>query len=334
MKNQDLIAGLVDEFYSQIRMEKTAADATNPDGSGDKDKKSPQGHTSEEIANAQSGQNSRGAEMTADVEARTDMPGEAQTAQNAAPTAAGDGYTHPQDGENPNELDADEPPKQEAADKFKQEENNMIMTTPSEVAKVARAERLAPKILRYIAAMQSDDGVQKQAAEQAPQTSGISKEAAEQLMNADPAAVEAFLEFNAGFQRGIEKKAQDMAEVVESGVAPSDDEAAALLDAVAMEDPEAVLPEEAQPEAMVDEESAAIIEELADAMVAEGVTPEDLAEAAAVVGDLQAEGVPPEAILAEVENMAAEEEAAATEKVATETRQHVRERLNKMFGGY
>jgi len=144
--------------------------------------------------------------------------------------------------------------------------------------------------------------------------------------------------FLAAFQRGMEKRAEDEAELVEAGMAP--EEAEASLDAVAEANPVAVLPEEAEaapelppevleaaaaggeempPEAMGGEEGGGepAPEELAAALDEAGVTPEELAEAVATVEELGNAGVAPEEIIAAVQT-ATGEAPVPEEKVAAQ----------------
>ena len=183
----------------------------------------------------------------------------------------------------------------------KVEENKNINASANEVAKVARAERLSMSILGTIQALGQAQQplVQKQASQMSP---------------ADQEAMNAFAEFSAGFNRGIQKKAEDVKEVQDSGVAPSKEDAESLLNTVAVQNPEAVLPEEAQPEAQLDPETTGALDQLAAAMKQEGVKPEDLAEAAGVVQQMQAQGVKPEEIVQAVDQMAQGQEKQASEQ--------------------
>jgi hypothetical protein len=72
-------------------------------------------------------------------------------------------------------------------------------------------------------------------------------------------------------------------------LAPSEEEAAALLDATAVQNPEAVLPPEAQPEAAMSEEDMAALDQLAGELDAAGITPEQLMEAQAEIEAIKAE---------------------------------------------
>jgi len=304
--NNDVIAGLIAQFHDNIAVRKTAQEAPNlPE----------QGQTAVEV-DLVSGQKDRGAEQQADVE--NTQIGDAVLAS----TPEADGANQAPLADPPGQikkLDADEAAP-EGDGNPTVTENVTNAAPPSDLAKAARAERLGARILQFISNMQG-----------AQSPSGIEKTAAEAIANADPAVIQAFLDFNAGFQRGLEKKAQDMAEVMESGVAPSEEDASALLDAVAVEDPEAVLPEEAQPEAEVSPEQEQMITELADAMVAEGVKVEDLVEAAQTVQELQDAGVSPEEIVQAAQEIGTEDQAAETEKVAAERKALAKNKLAQIL---
>ena len=303
--NNDLVAGLIETFHTNIALRKTAQSLPPP------------GQTAVDLGkDAAAAMNDRGAEQTADIEKT--QPGDPVLA--ATPEAEGVNDTPLADP--PGEikkLDADEAAP-EGAGNPTVTENVTNAAPPSDLAKAARAERLGARILQFIGNMQGAD-----------KSVGIEKTAAEQIAQADPAVIQAFLEFNAGFQRGMEKKAQDMAEVVESGVAPSPEDASALLDAVATEDPEAVLPEEAQPEAAVTPEQEQMITELADAMVAEGVGVEDLVEAAQTVQELQDAGVEPEQIVEAANEINQEDATAVEEKVAADHKALAKDRLAQIL---
>jgi hypothetical protein len=304
--NNDLIAGLIGQFQQNIALRKTAQEAPSLP---------PQGQTAVAV-DAVSGQKDRGAEMQKDVE--DTKVGDATLAVSSEAQVK-DGDTAPLPPGQIEMLDASQ-----AAPEGGQNPTVTEITTgaspASDLAKVARAERLGASILQFISNMQ---GAQAQPS--------LEKTASQQIAAADPAVVQAFLEFNAGFQRGIEKKAQDMQEVIDAGVAPTPEDASALLDAVATEDPEAVLPEEAQPEAAVDPEQVQMITELADAMTAEGVGVEELVQAAQTVQELQDAGVSPEEIIQAAGEVGQEDQAAAEEKIAAERKALAKDKLTQIL---
>jgi len=323
MNQQDLVTSLVDDFFDQANLQKTAADQTNPQGEGAEELKAKKTGTEiKEVSadNTLAAEKDRGAEMEADLK-DSEMgatKGDAQLAtDDGAQVKEEDEVTHPQDNpQSPKELNADESVKMEG-DNVNVTDVTTAHAAPSEIAKVARAERLASTILQVIATNKFEqvEPIQKQAS-QAP-AAGISKLAEEDI---DPEVLESFLAFNAGFQRGLQKKAEDINEVVDAGMAPSEEEAAALLDAAAVQSPEAVLPEEAQPEAELSPDDTAALDDLAAQLDAAGVTPEELMEAQAAVEEIKAEtGASDEEIVAMLQEEAAMgEEPMAEEEVPVE----------------
>jgi len=159
----------------------------------------------------------------------------------------------------------EEKPSYIEAEKMKVAEEQTMLN------EMKRAQELGNKILEKYAARQekSEEGQEKTAEEQELET--LIKQAAD----------EAYHEFVTSYQAGLLKRAEDEAAVQEAlGVSP--EEASAMLDEVAMESPEAVLPaEEAMPEEAAGDEVTE--DELLDALVEMGVTPEELEEAAGEV---------------------------------------------------
>lgn len=335
MQNNDLIQGLVNDFFSQANLQKRAADQTNPQGAGSEELKAKKtGHEVSEISadNTLSAETDRGKEMEADLKDSEmgALNGNAQlAADSGAQVSEDDEVEHPQDNpQSPKTLNADESVKM-TGDNVNVTDVTTAHAAPSELAKVARLERLGHTLLSIVA----DDafGLQKQASahRQAP------------VAEYDVDALESFLAYNAGFERGLQKKAEDINEVVESGLAPSEEEAAALLDTAAVQDPEAVLPEEAMPEAQMSGDDMAALDELAGELEAAGIEPEELIEAQAQVEQIKAEtGATDEEIVQMItEELAAEEglgdegleEEAPMEKVASE-RISLRDVLAYMYG--
>lgn len=283
--NNDLIGSLVNEFFDKTGgspgVAKQAADSTNPQGAGSEElKKKMTGHEVEQIdgSNTLAAEEDRGAEMEADLKDSEigATKGEAQLAtDDGAQNKEEDEVEHPQDNPgSPKQVDADESVKMQG-DNVNVTDVTTAHAAPSEIAKVARANRLANSLMHTISLLNFEE----------PE---ISKEASE-APEVDEKVLNSFLAYNAGFERGLQKKAEDINDVVESGIVPDEEQAAALLDATAVQDAEAVLPEEAQPEANIAPEDAAALEQLATELDAAGITPEELMEAQAQVEAIKAE---------------------------------------------
>jgi len=100
-----------------------------------------------------------------------------------------------------------------------------------------------------------------------------------------------YMDYVESFAAGMQKKAEDVAAVMEGEGVP-EEVATETLDDIAAENPELVIPAEEGGEAPAEggegelsEEDAAMLEELANQLEAEGVTPEELAEAVAAVDE-------------------------------------------------
>lgn len=330
MKQQDLVSGLVDDFFAKANIQKSAADQTNPQGAGSEElKKKKTGTEIQEVSadNTLAAEKDRGAEMEADLkDSETGaVKGYAQlAADDGAQVSETDAVVHPQDNpQSPQQVDADESVKMEG-DNVKVTDVTTSHAAPSEIAKVARANRLGQTLLAIVAEgkFEEDEPIQKEAAaapkaEEAPATDApVAEDAIQKLASSDidPEVAEMFLAYSAGFERGMQKKAEDINEVVESGLAPDEDQAAALLDTAAVQNPEAVLPEEAQPEAALSADDTAALDTLADQLDAAGVTPEELQEAQGAIEQIKAEtGASDEEIIAMLEEEAAASEAAPAE---------------------
>lgn len=178
--------------------------------------------------------------------------------------------------------------------------------TATDVQKFARAEMLGNAILSQIAQLNQANA-------------GIAKAAAEQN-EIEQAAQESYKDFQAGWYRGFQKKAEDINEILASGLVKTAEEAEALLDQVP---PEAKLPEEAMPEAApaeggdvppeVAEAASSLppehleqLDALADQMAEAGVEPEDVAQAAKMMDELTSQGVSPEEIVQAVQSISSE----------------------------
>lgn len=198
------------------------------------------------------------------------------------------------------------------------------------MAKMRRNAFLADNINQLIAKSNEAPAVEKQAA-QAP---------APQAAPAAPAVPAEPTEgqlYDMARQRGIEKRAEDEAELMAAGMTP--EEASATLDTVAEANPAAVLPEEAEaapelpaevaPEAAPEAGAEGVPgspEELAAALDEAGVSVEELAEAVGTVQELEQAGVAPEEIVAAVQNAAGDAEA-PVEKAAAERQQVIQSHL-------
>jgi len=298
--NNELINNMIDDFFSQASMQKDAADSTNPQGEGSEELKEKKTGTEIEEINADNtlaAEKDRGAEMESDLKDGEigAVKGNAQLAtEPAAQVKESDEVVHPQDNpQSPKELNADEAPAM-SGDNMKVTQVTTTHAAPSELSKVARADRLSTSLLQTIAQLGfEDEPIEKKAEEAsmpdaAPVAEGeaISKIAGEEV---DEDVLNNFLAYSAGFERGLQKKAEDVNDVVESGIVPDEEQAAALLDATAVQNPEAVLPEEAQPEAAMSPEDTAALEQLAGELDAAGIDPEELMEAQAQIDAIKAE---------------------------------------------
>jgi hypothetical protein len=150
-----------------------------------------------------------------------------------------------------------------------------------------RAQRLGNAILSKVAArLESTPKVEPQVAVE-PQEE---KTAEEQIMA--KVAEEAYHDFVLSYQMGILKRAQDEAELQQAlGISP--EEASGMLDEIAMEDPEAVMPAEVVSADEIPEEAVAgggDEEQLLAALAEAGVTPEELEAAIAEVETEDAAG--------------------------------------------
>ncbi len=298
--NNDLVGSLVNDFFTQAGHQKQAADQTNPQGAGsEKLKEKKTGHEIEEVSgdNTLAAEDDRGAEMEADLKDSEmgAVKGNAQlAADNGAQVKEEDEVEHPQDNpQAPQQLNADESVKMDG-DNVKVTEVTTTHAAPSEIAKIARAERLSSALLQTISnldfseeAQENAENFQKEATVRAAagEPSVIRKFASE----ADEDVLNSFLAYSVGFERGLQKKAEDIGEVMEAGIAPDEGEAAALLDATAVQNPEAVLPPEAQPEADMSPEDMQALDELASELDAQGISPEQLMEAQAEIDEIKAQ---------------------------------------------
>jgi hypothetical protein len=326
----------MNQFLSKIELEKTAAD--------DSAKKEPEGKTTETVADAQAAQDNRGAEMQQDLK---EGIGGVEADTEEAAVKAGDG-DEPTDDQGPNSLGADEKVNEGDA-MIKSEE------TPVKEASEVRANRLGDAILKQVVEMQKE--AEEAPAEEAP-AEEVTKEASEQEeVNEVAVALEKFAsenpelkealdaqyhEFAQGFMRGVEKKAEDIQDMIDSGLCKTAEEAEALLDAAVAADPAAALPEEALMEGLpaldeapmeevpaLPEEALAGAEEAVagpegemdqiGAMLEQaGVTEEDLIAAANEIQALTDVGVAPEEIIEATEELAAEDSVAAGTEIPKE----------------
>jgi hypothetical protein len=245
--------------------------------------------------------------------------------------------TDPVDGDEPKKLDIDQPAKEnsDVLGGVKKQEINMEQ-------KLARAEGLANAILEVI-----EDAFTKKAAEaSAEEEVSEEKEASDEEGNAKKSLEDLVLEKMAAkaqeyaqdqyesYLLGMQTRLRDEMELKEAELNPEVLDkfggVEGLLDKVAAENPEAVLPPELMGEAPVEapveeapveeapveeeavapemggEVSEAELDELATALDEAGVTPEDLEQAFSDIQALEEAGVQPEELAQAIEEMSAE----------------------------
>jgi len=311
--NDDMIRSTLNDFYSRIGLQKKAADETNAAGGGMenlKKKKSGDEHQEIDGNNIGAAMKDRGAEVNADLKNKETGATRGRAvlaATDAAQVNDGDGYEHPQEDEQAPKSGGTDDKEKNKGDGMTVTQNTVNQASANEIAKVARAARLGDTILSIIASNRfGQEGVQKVASSPF--------ESEEELM--------AYFDWKAGFQRGIQKKAEDVQAVLDSGATPSTEEADALLNAAAAQDPGAVLPEEAQPEAAIGGSDAAALDQMAEQLSSEGVSQEEFIAAAQAVEELTNAGYTPDEIIDEASAALAETEAAeeGVQKAASEYR--------------
>jgi len=188
----------------------------------------------------------------------------------------------------------------------KKVDNSTINNKKAGETDMKRIDALGSKILEKLnkkASEREDTGFEKLSAEQQ-----------EEVLLFKEAAQKSYLEYMDSFVAGFSKKAEDMAAIQEAtGASP--EEAEAVLNEIAAEDPSLLLPEEGMseegipaegmpaesgeldPETMaaledMSEEEVAQLIEVAEEMEANGVTPEELEAAMAEGGGEEEEGAP------------------------------------------
>jgi len=287
-KTNNDVLNLMDEFLSPIKMEKRAADEIN-------EIKKTNGAapvTPETDKGDGTNQGSFGSEKQTDLE---DGMNGAIAADSAAAENKAGGSDKPTDDQGTKSLDSSQAVSQPSVTvnntSDPQDDNKMN----NKEAKMRRNAYLAQNINSLLS-------MQKTAA-------------------AKPTEEDIFI---MAFQRGIEKRAEDEAELVEAGLSP--EEAEAALDTVADVNPAAVLPEEAEAAPPMEAAAPASAEELAAALDEAGVTVEELAEAVETVQELEQAGVAPEEIVAAVQN-AVGEAPAPVDKVAAERQSIIQSHL-------
>ena len=308
-RNYNDVVSAMDSFLQKIAVEKDSAgiqkqakaEGSSPANSGEQ----PKFAKAETVSSKGDGE----AQGAPGSEKKEDINKEKSTGVSIQQVAANsDGKGSPKDGSDQtfNVLDSEQKVPGIKTSEIKE---GQLYKEVTAAQKFARAERLGNAILTQISALA---GVQKQA-EQAMQ-----KSAEEQMI--EKLAAEAYNDFVAGYARGLQKKAEDMNELIEAGVCKTAAEAEALLDSVP---PEAKLPEESMPAegaaggqaeqavAGMDPEQAKMLEELAEQMAQAGVKPEDIEEAAKQMEQLTQAGVSPEEIIKATQELAAEQGAAA-----------------------
>ena len=300
-RNYNDVVSAMDSFLHKIAAEKDSAgiqkqaekaEGTSPAGSAPSPKLAKSQGDSDKGDG--SSQGAPGTEKKDDINKETSA---GVPIAKAAPN--GDGKSAPKDGSDKtfNVLDSEDSVPGIATHEIKQGELYKEVTASQ---KYARAERLGSAILEQIVAL---SGVQKEA-------EYIEKTAEEQHM--EKLAAEAFDDFTRGYARGVEKKVEDVCELLESGICKTAEEAEAILDQVP---PEAKLPEEAIPGEEADAqaaisqmppEQAQVLDQLAQQMAGAGVTPEDIEAAAQQMEELTEAGVSPEEIIQATQELAQE----------------------------
>lgn len=305
--NSDVLK-LMEEFLTPVRMEKRAAEDAAAIKS---DSGVPQTEEEKKVGNQKD-------EKQKDVE--KGLQGQAvAAASDAAAVKEGDGKNYA-DTAGTQKVDASQPVSQETV-KVNESDDPSKDNSINDKQAFVRNSILASHILSLVNA--GKQPIQKAAAVQQAPAAGnqLVKEAAEQ----------AHADFVEGFSRGVQQRQLDESELMKSGF--TYDQADALLNKVAEQNPEAVLPPEAidpaaaeamlaggpeaggpiapeaaaaAPAAGMNPENEAQLTQLAQALESAGVTPEDLAEAAKTVEELQAAGVQPEEIVQAVQQIADE----------------------------
>jgi hypothetical protein len=197
---------------------------------------------------------------------------------------------------------------------------NVKVETSNMEQKQARAERLGNSIIRELQGRSAAQRQLQQQPAKGQDKEAADKEAADML---DKEAQEQAGLFYHYYKAGRLQRAQDEMEMKEANLDPKVLEAhggaSALLDKIAMEDPAAVLPEEllgevggeVPMEGAGDPEAEAAMEEIGQMLEANGVTPEELDQIMQQLVALKENGFEDEEIMAALEEMAMEEEAAA-----------------------
>ena len=283
MKQYGDVVTMMHEFLSEVEAEQGFAKRAADDDA----KKEAEGKTSKVIPNMQAGQGAAGKEKQQDLNAG--VPGiEADSPQ----AENNDSSKQPYDDQGPKTLDASQ----------KVTEVKLV-NTPE---KIARAERLGNDILRIIGEMRKTAAEQQQA----ESDQAILAKLAAQNQAFNNMVSQASHDFAVGYLEGQAQRAQDRAELLASGLVKTAEEADAVLDQVAQEDPAGIAPPEiaaaAPPvDAEGGDEDAA--EQLAAQLDAAGIAPEELADAAEKFQELTEAGVDPEEIADAAAELAGEE---------------------------
>ena len=289
MSNYSDVVSMMNGFLQSIEAEragmfKSAADAPTP-GPNDDAKNIPEIKQEKKVPNMGAGQGAAGKEMQQDADASINgIPADSAKATNND----GDG-AEPTDNQGPKSLEADQPVTEN-------------ITVENTAEKIARAERLGNAILSTVAGMRKSAG----------QYDYLEKLASQHPGMVDP-MTEAYHAFSQGWQDALAQREADRNDIIMSGLAKSAEEADAILDQAALQDPEAILPAGVQSDegddvdvSDMDPETVAAVHQLAQQMEAQGVTPEDLDQAAQTLDELQSAGVEPEEIVAAAQAVDAE----------------------------
>jgi len=175
-----------------------------------------------------------------------------------------------------------------------------------------RLQKLGKKIMEKVSSAKS----QAPAKDQAPvEFEKLSAEEQAAVVEFKKVADAHYMDYVQSFAAGMQKKAENIQAVADAqGVPP--EEAEAILDEIAAEDPSLVIPEEGgeMGEGELSPEDAALLEELASELEAAGVTPDELATAIAEMAEEEGAAVPEEAPV--VEEDPAEVEKLAQDRVS------------------
>jgi hypothetical protein len=347
MANTEDILNMMDQFLTPIQNEKQAAHEDG-DTPGDVIDETMSAGGKEVSMKSEKGdeQGATGQEKREDInDATGGTPADSAEADNKD-----GGSDKPTDDQGPSSLDSDEAVSAEAIGTPITRESKVA----SEDAANARVQVLGTAVLDKLAGLvevekeaKDDDSDEKSDEEEKAEAKGEDESKKDEDYEDMDYAEKSAAIYELGYLHGYINRGNDHDELVEGGLA--DKTASEVLTKVAMENPEATLPEEAYmgeapmaegedmvadaapmgevvPEGevalggeaeVVGGEDAAVLDEVAEALAAEGVSPEQFQQAVEAVEQLQAAGVSPEEILDAAGEVQSEEApAAAAEEVA------------------